>query len=101
MIGKGLMKQHCLKNKNYMEDITDVDYMHVERDCKDFEIKNLDKYHDLYFESDTLLLTDVFKNFRKLCLKIYHVDPAKFHSAPGLAWQAALEKTEAKLEFII
>ena len=33
-----------------------------------------------------------------MCLKIYHLDPAKFLSAPGLAWQAALEKTEVKLE---
>ena len=35
-----------------------------------------------------------------MCLKIYHLDPAKFLSAPGLAWQAALEKTEVKLELL-
>ena len=33
------------KEKNYsnlnMEDITDSDYMHAKRFCKDFEIKNL------------------------------------------------------------
>ena len=38
--------------------------------CKDFEIKKLDAYHDFYLESDTLLLADVFENFRKVCLKI-------------------------------
>ena len=43
-------------------------------------------------------MTDVFENFRKMRLKIYHLDPVKFLSAPGLAWQAALKKTEAKLE---
>ena len=32
----------------------------------------------------TLILAD--ENFRKMCLKIYHLDPAKFFSAPGLAW---------------
>ena len=68
-----------------MEGITDADYIHGKRICKDFEIKNLGEYHDLYLKSDTLLLTDVFKNFRKICSKIYHLDPAKFLSAPGLA----------------
>ena len=83
-----------------MENITNVDYMHVKRVCKDFEIKNLGEYHDLYLKSDTLLLADVFENFRKMCLKIYHLDPAKFLSAPGLAWEAALKKTEVKLELL-
>ena len=32
--------------------------------------------------------------------KIYHLDPVKFPSAPGLAWQAALKKTEVKLELL-
>ena len=81
-----------------MEDITDTDYIHAKTICKDFEIKNLDEYHDLYLKSDTLPLADVFKNFRKMCLKIYHLDPVKFLSAPGLAWQATLKITEVKLE---
>ena len=34
----------------------------------------------------------------KICLKIYELDPAKFPSAPELAWQAALKKTKAKLD---
>ena len=43
---------------------------------------------------------DVFKNLRKTCLKSYHLDPVKFLSAPGLVWQAALKKTEVKLELL-
>ena len=43
-------------------------------------------------------MVDVFKNFRKMCLKMYHLDPAKFLSAPGFTWQAALKKTEVKLQ---
>ena len=74
--------------------------MYAKRVCKDFEIKNLGEYHDLYLKSDTLLLADVFENFRKMCLKLYHLDPVKFLSAPGLAWQAALKKTEVKLELL-
>ena len=48
-----------------VEEIIDADYMHGERVCKDFEIKNVSEYHDLYLKSDTLLLADVFENFRK------------------------------------
>ena len=42
----------------------------------------------------------MFSKTGKLCLKIYHFDRAKFHSAPGLAWQAAFKKTELKLELL-
>ena len=59
-----------------MEDITDADYAYAKRVCKDFEIKNLGKY-DLYVQNDTLLLADVFQNFRNMCLEIYELDPAK------------------------
>ena len=84
-------KEDCYSHLN-MKDITDADYAHAKRVCKDFEIKNLGKYHDLYVQSDTLLLADVFENFRNMCLEIYELDPAKFLLAPGLAWQAALKK---------
>ena len=81
-----------------MENITDADYAHAKRVCKDFEIGNLGEYHDLYVQSDTLLLADVFENFRNMCINIYKLDPAKFLSAPGLAWQAAWKKTKVKLD---
>ena len=83
-----------------MEDITDADYMHAKRVCKDFEIKHLGEYHDLYLKRDTLLLADFFENFIKMFLKMYHLDPVNFFSSPGLAWQAALKKTEVKLELL-
>ena len=44
-----------------MEDITDADYAHAKRVCKDFVIKHLGEYHDLHVQSDTLLLADVFE----------------------------------------
>ena len=46
-----------------IEDITDPDYAHAKKILKGFEIKNLGEYHDLYVQSDTLLLADVFENF--------------------------------------
>ena len=51
-----------------MEDITDADYVHAKGVCKEFEIKNLGEYHDLYVQSDTLLLADVFENIRNMFL---------------------------------
>ena len=83
-----------------MEDITDEDYAYAKRVSEDFEIKNFGEYHDLYVQSDALLLTDVFENFRNMCLKIHKFDPAKFLSAPGLARQAALKKTKVKLDLL-
>ena len=83
-----------------MEDITDADYKHAKRVCKDFEIKNLLEYYDLYVQSNILLLADVFENFRNVCLKIYELDTAKFLSVPQLAWQAALKKTKVKLDLL-
>ena len=61
-----------------------------QKSCKNFEIKKLGEYHDLYIQSNTLLLADVFENFGNMCLKIYELDPAKFLLGPGLAWQTAL-----------
>ena len=67
-----------------MQDIADADFAHAKRVCKNFKIKNLGEYHDLYVQGDTLLLADVFEKFRNMCLVIYELDPAKFLSAPGL-----------------
>ena len=83
-----------------MEEITDADYMHVKRVYNDFEIKNLGEYHDLYLESETLLLADVFENFGKMYLKMYLLYPERFLSAPVLPWQAAFKKREVKLELL-
>ena len=80
-----------------MEDITYADYVHAKGVCKDFGIKNLGESHDLYVQSNTLLLTDVFEIFRNMCLKIWELDPVKVFSAPGLAWQATLKKNKVKL----
>ena len=80
-----------------MEDITDEDYMHRRRVCLDFKIKHLGEYHDLYVQSDTLLLADAFENFRNVCLEIYELFPACFLTAPGLSWQAAVKEDESKI----
>ena len=83
-----------------MEDISEIYYRHATKVFNKFNIKNLGEYHDLYVQSDTLLLADVFESFRNLCIKTYKLDPAYFLSLPGLAWQACLKKTGVKLELV-
>ena len=82
---KTLIENEEFYSNLYMEAITDSDYIHAKKICKDFKTKNLAEYHNLYLKSDTLLLADVFVNFRKMYLKTSHLDPVKF-STPGLAW---------------
>ena len=92
-------KESFYSNLN-MENIDDIDYRHGNNMFKRFKLKNLGEYHNLYVQSDTLLLADVFENFRNTCLEVYELDPAHFLSLPGLAWQACLKKTNIKLELL-
>ena len=68
-----------------MEDIDDIDYIHGNNAFKGSKLENSGVNHDLYVQSDTLLLTDMFENFRDMCIKEYELDPAHFSSLPGLA----------------
>ena len=92
-------KEEFYSNLN-MEDISDIDYRHANNVFKGFKLQNLGDYHDLYVQSDTLLLGDVFNNFRDMCIKEYELDPAHFLSLPGLAWQACLKKANIELELL-
>ena len=77
-------KESFYSNLN-MENIEDIDYRHDNNVFNKFKLNNLGEYHDLYVQSDTLLLADVFEYFRDICLKEYQLDPAHFLSLPGLA----------------
>ena len=83
-----------------MEDIDGKEYRHGNNVFNKFKLNNLGDYPDLYVQSDTLLLADVFENFRDMCLKEYELDPADFLSLPGLAWQACFKKTNIELELL-
>ena len=76
-----------------MENIDDIDYRHDNNVFKRFKLKNLGEYHDLYVQSDNLLLADVVD-------EVYELDPTQFLSLLGLAWQACLKKTNIKLELL-
>ena len=83
-----------------MEHIPEIDYRHALKVFNKFNIKNLGEYHDLFVQSDTVLLADFFESFRNLCLNTYKLDPAYFLSLQGLAWKACLKHSGTKLELI-
>ena len=64
-----------------IEGIIDVDYRHGVKVFKEFKMNNLGDYHDLYVQSDTILLANVFESFRNKCIEIYELDPTNFLSA--------------------
>ena len=84
----------------YNEHITHEQYNHAQTVWNTFKLKTMGDYHDLYLKSDTLLLADVFENFRKTCLQYYKLDPCHYFSSPGLSWDAMLKMTKVKLELI-
>ena len=80
--------------------ISTKDYAHAKKVWQFFKIKDMGEYHDLYVRSDVAQLSDVFENFRSLCLKKYELDTSYFVSTPGLAFEAMLKCTKVKLELL-
>ena len=96
-----LPQREAFYSKLNMTGVKDEDYEHVNRVWKEFGLKDLGEYHDLYLKMDVMLLANVFEAFRKVCLKNYGLDPAHFYTAPGLAWKACLKKTRICLELLL
>ena len=78
-------KEAFYSNLN-LEDISDEDYKHAQKVWDVFKINDLGEYHGLYVQSDTLLLSDVYENFRNMRLEKNELDSTYFVFAPGLAW---------------
>ena len=86
----------------YLKNISKEDFKHAQNVWKTFNIKSLGlgEYYDLYVQSDTTQLADIFEQFRTSCLKEYELNPAYFCTTLGLAMEAYLKKTEVKLELL-
>ena len=80
--------------------ISEEDYIHAQNVWETFKMKTMRDYHDLYLKSDVLLLSDVFENFRDVCLDNYRLDPMFYYTAPGLAWDACLKIAKVRLELL-
>ena len=97
---KTLPNKESFHSSLMVEDISATDYAHANNVFKKFNINNLGEYHDLYVRSDTLLLADIFENFKMSCLENYGLGPTHFVSLPDLAWQTCLKKTNVELELL-
>ena len=93
-----LPPHECFYSELAGGNISDKDYKKAGNVWEHFKLANLGEYHDLYLKTDVLLLTDVFENFRTMCLDYYGLDPAHYYTLPNFAWDAMLLKTGVKLE---
>ena len=84
-----------------MSGVSDTDYENACKVWREFGIRNMGEYHDLYLRTNVILLANVFESFRRVCLENYGLDPSDFFTVPGLAWKACLKKTSIRLELLI
>ena len=75
------------------QSISEEDHQHAFKVWDVFEMKTIRNYHDTYVTSDTAQLADVFENFRKLCVRVFGLDPAHYFTAPGLFFDALFKHT--------
>ena len=78
-----------LKEESYSKlnesDISHEDYEHAKRVWKEFKMKTMGDYHDLYLTTDVLLLVKMFEESRNGCHKL---DPGGI--SPLLDWLGML-----------
>ena len=82
------------------EDISGIDYTHIQRVFNHFDMTHLGDYQNFYLLIDVLLLADVFENFRDVCLQHYGLDLAHNYTSPGLSWQVALKMMDVELDLL-
>jgi hypothetical protein len=56
------------------------------------------EYHDLYLQTDVMLLTDVFETFINLCVQYYKLDPSYYISLPSFGWDVMMRMTGIQFE---
>ena len=93
-------KEKFYSNLN-VSGVSEGDYEHACSFWREFGIRNMGDYHDLYLRTDVVLLANVFKSFRRVCSENYGLDPLHFYTVPGLAWKACLKKTGIRLELLL
>ena len=97
---EGLPSRDKFYSSLYESEVKEEDYQRAQKVWEHFKMKTMRDYHDLYLETDVLLLADVFENFRRTCLESYELDPAHYMSAPSLSWDAFLKKSGEEIELV-
>ena len=83
-----------------MEDIIDVDHKHAERAFKSLNNKNLGDSRDLYAQSGTLFLADIFENFRNKCIEMYELDPAHLFICTRISMASMFKENRGKARIV-
>ena len=83
-----------------LEEVTDKDYTHAQQVFKELKLKKLEYYDDLYVQSGTLLLADVFEKFRNKRIEIYELDSANFFVCNGITTASLFKKDKRKIRII-
>ena len=83
------LKDECISEKDYLRAINVWNTL---------KKKTMGDYHDLYFKTDVLLLTDVFEKFVNTCLEYYGLVSCHYFSGHGLSWDSMLKIPEVELE---
>ena len=98
------VKHHCQRRKNptaiWQCRTSRMLTTNMQNGLEDLEIKNMEKYLDIYLRSKTWWLKHLFESFRNRSVKIYELHPAYFLWALGLAWQVCLINASVKLELL-
>ena len=97
---KQLPSKDAFYSKLKDESITDQDYERAQKVFKVMKCDSLLDYMELYVKTDTLILCDVFENFRKLCMDYYGLDCCHYMSLPGFSWDAMLKMTGCQIEYM-
>ncbi|CAB4023342.1 Gastrula zinc finger, partial [Paramuricea clavata] len=97
---EGLPSKDKFYSSLYESEVKEEDYQRALKVWDHFKMKTMRDYHDLYLETDVLLLADVFENFRRTCLENYKLDPAHYISAPSLSWDAFLKQSGEEIELV-
>jgi hypothetical protein len=87
-------------NKLTDSHITEEEHQFAQLIWKEFGIRNLGEYADLYLKTDILLLADIFENFRTKCCEIYNLDPCHYYTVPGFSFDAMLRYTNVEIELL-
>ena len=88
------------KSKLSDEELSDDDYNYAKYIWNHFKMNTFKDYHNLYLQTDVLLLADVFEKFRKTSLEYFKIDPTHFSSLPSFGWQCMLKQTGVKLDYV-
>jgi len=96
----GIPANETFYSKLAVKGITEEKYEHAKKVWKAFGCWTLGEYYNLYAVTDAMLLADVFKSFRKVCLEKYGLDLAHYYSSPGLSCDALLKKKGVELELL-